>query len=261
MSGDVVLVAALAAIAAGLAGLFVPRAIAALREPPPDPVLAELEAKALEGPLTPRQQVRLDEGPKRLYRDIGAEPGLAAITSVVAALVAVAIVLAVGVDPDLVVLLPVVPIGVLLAVVDLRTRLLPSRVVWAGLGLALVCAAALVPFTDTAGADLVRALIGFVLGFGFFFVLWFVYPAGMGFGDVRLAGLCGFLLAHQGWGEWVVGLYSAFLLSGVPALVVALLRRSTTVLKFNIPLGPFLLVGVPIGLAVGAWVGQRLVGG
>lgn len=259
MNGELVLVAALAAIAAGLVGLLVPRVVTALPEPPPDPVLAELEAKALEGPLTARQQVRLDEGPKRLYRDIGAEPGLGPITSVVAALAAVAVVLAVGVDLDLVVLLPVVPIGVLLAVVDLKTRLLPSRVVWAGLGLALVCAAALVPFTDTA--DLVRALMGFALGFGFFFVLWFVYPAGMGFGDVRLAGLCGFLLAHQGWGEWVVGLYSAFLLSGVPALVVALLRRSTQVLKFNIPLGPFLLVGVPIGLAVGGWVGQRLVGG
>ena len=260
LTDQVVLVAALAAVACGLLGLLVPVAIAHLPEPEPDPERAELEALALGGTLTERQQRRLAEGPKPLYADVAATPHLGPVSSVVAAVLAVLVVLAVGVDGDLAVLLPLVPIGVLLAVVDLHTRLLPRAVVSGAVVLALT--AALVLWPVSGGPDqLVRAVVGLALGFGLFFVIWFVYPPGMGYGDVRLAGLCGLALAHQGWAEWAVGLYSAFLLFGVPGVLLAVVRRDAGLLRHHFPFGPFLLAGIVVGLLAGGPVADRLAAG
>lgn len=257
---DVVLVAALAAIACGLAGLLVPAVVARLPEPPPDAELAELEAKAREGGLTDRQQRRLDEGPKPLYVDVAATPRLGEVSSVVSALVAVVVVVAVGATSDLVLLLPLVPVGVLLAAVDLRTRILPRVVVTPAVVLALVLAG-VVAAVDGDPASFVRAVVGLALAFVLFFVVWFVYPPGMGYGDVRLAGLCGLLLAHESWGAWAVGLYSAFVLFGLPGVVLAVVRRRLSLLRHTFPFGPFLLAGVPLGLVVASFVAGRLAAG
>lgn len=244
---DVVLVAALAAIGCGLAGLLVPTLVARLPEPPPDERLAELEAKALEGPLSDRERIRLEEGPKPTYVEVAADPALAAICSMASAVVAVLVVVGVGADRSLAMLLPVVPVGVLLAVVDLRTRILPRLVVHAATTYALL-AAVVLWLVDGDPDSLVRALIGMAIAFGFFFVVWFIYPPGFGYGDVRVSGLCGLLLAYQGWGDWLVGLYAALLLFCVPAVVLAVVRRSARVLKVYYPFGPFLLGGIPFGL-------------
>jgi leader peptidase (prepilin peptidase)/N-methyltransferase len=260
---DVVLVAALAAVACGLAGLLVPTAIARLPEPPPDAERAELEVKALDGPLTAREQRRLDEGPKPLYVDVAATPHLGPVSGLVSAVVAVLVVVAVGADLDLALLLPLVPVGVLLAVVDLHTRMLPRLVVSGAVVVALVVVLVLwLAAGDLDQPDqVVRTLTGLALGFALFFVIWFVYPPGMGYGDVRLAGLCGLVLAHQGWAPWAVGLYSAFLLFGVPGVLLAVVRRDAGLMKHHFPFGPFLLVGIVVGLLAGGPVADRLAAG
>ena len=48
-----------------------------------------------------------------------------------------------------------------------------------------------------------------------YFALCFAYPAGMGFGDVKLAGVLGMATAWLGWGAWTVGLFLGFLAGGV----------------------------------------------
>lgn len=258
---EVVLTAALAAIGCGLAGLLVPWVVARLPEPPPDERLAEIEAKAAAGEeLTEREQIRLDEPPKPLFTEVAADPHLGAVASVASALVAVLVVLGVGVEPALAVFLPVVPAGVLLAAVDLRTRILPRLVVHAATAYGLAAGAVVWLVAGDQDA-FVRSVIGLAVAFAFFFVVWFVYPPGFGYGDVRLSGLCGLLLAYDGWGAWVVGLYSALLLFGLPGVVLAVARRSARVLKVYYPFGPFLLVGIPLGLLLGDGVLDRLVSG
>ncbi|CAA9387199.1 MAG: hypothetical protein AVDCRST_MAG06-1346, partial [uncultured Nocardioides sp.] len=88
-----------------------------------------------------------------------------------------------------------------------------------------------------------------------FFVLWFVHPRGLGYGDVRLSGVLGIALGHVGWAELVVGLYAGFLVGGVVGLVLSRLR---VVDRKGYPFGPFMLAGALVGLLWGASVASAL---
>ena len=83
----------------------------------------------------------------------------------------------------------------------------------------------------------------------------------MGFGDVRLSAVLGLALGYLGWGELLVGVYSGFLVFGVPGLVVAVVRRDRQLLRTAFPFGPFMLVGALVGIALGPWVWANLVAG
>ena len=72
--------------------------------------------------------------------------------------------------------------------------------------------------------DLVRAAIGWVGAGLLFFVLWYIHPRGLGYGDVRLSGILGIALGWVGTAELVVGVYAAFLLGGVGGALLSMLR-------------------------------------
>ncbi len=107
---------------------------------------------------------------------------LAAVT----ALVCAALAAATGTRPELAVWLLLAPVGVLLAVVDLRVRRLPDPLTLplAGAALVLLGVTALVP--EHAG-EWTTALLGALALGGGYGVLFLINPAGMGFGDVKLA--------------------------------------------------------------------------
>lgn len=226
-------------LVSALLGVMVPRLIRALPEP-------ELDESAP------------DEGPKPLYVDVAARPGLwwrSAVASAVAGAVVGAVV---GWDWWLIVLVPLVPVCVALAVIDWHTKLLPSRIVLPATAYAVV--AGLVGWLLTGDhTDVLRAAIGLVVARSVFWLLWFIHSAGMGFGDVRLAALLGFALGHVGTAELVVGMYAGFLIFGLPGLALAIIRRDRSLLKQAFPFGPFMIVGALLGLllgpAVAAWFG------
>ncbi|GAA1475637.1 hypothetical protein GCM10009623_00830 [Nocardioides aestuarii] len=234
------LAALLAVVVAGLAGALAPRVVAALPEPEHD--------ESLE-----------DEDPKPLYADLAARPGRAMLLGGASALAAALVVLAVGPDPWLVGLVPLVPVGVVLAWVDWHTRLLPSRIVLPATAYALAVALVLWPLTGSAD-DLVRGLVGLVVLRSLYWLMWRIHSAGMGFGDVRLAALVGLALGHVGVAELLVGGYAGFLIFGLPGLVLAVVKWDRTLLKTPFPFGPFMLIGALLGLLVGPWVLLRLVG-
>lgn len=141
--------------------------------------------------------------------------------------------------------------AVRLAVIDIRSHLLPNRIVlpsyWAAVPLTVAAAMA------TGGFDLGAALR--VLGGGaalwlVYFVLRVVYPAGMGFGDVKLAGVLGLYLGFLSWSHLFWGTAAAFLLGGVFGLGVIVSRRGTA--KSAIPFGPFMLAGTALALVLPA---------
>ncbi len=75
---------------------------------------------------------------------------------------------------------------------------------------------------------------------------------GMGFGDVKLAGVLGLFLAFLGWQTWAVGLFAGFFVGGVdrPRCSWPPGRPGR---KTKVPYGPFMLVGALIALFVGKW--------
>jgi leader peptidase (prepilin peptidase)/N-methyltransferase len=233
-----VVVVAVSAVVAALLGLLVPRMVAALPEPE--------HSEAAPG-----------EDPKPLYVDVAARPALAWWVALSSAAVAALVSLALGPDPWLVALVPLAPVCVALAVVDWHTRLLPSRIVLPATGYVLLVGLVLWPVTGDSD-DLVRAAIGLVVARSFYWLLWRIHSAGMGFGDVRLAALAGFALGYVGWPEFIVGMYAGFLVFGLPGLLLALVRWDRSLLKTAFPFGPFMLVGALIGLLTGPWVAAYL---
>ncbi len=83
----------------------------------------------------------------------------------------------------------------------------------------------------------------------FYFLLAFIYPGGMGFGDVKLAGVLGMYLAYLGWQHVVVGLFLGFLVGGISGVLLMLTRRAGR--KSRIPYGPYMLVGTWIAVFAG----------
>jgi leader peptidase (prepilin peptidase)/N-methyltransferase len=208
------------------------------------------------GPLVPWLIGRLPEPepepeePKELYADIASLPGLGVKSAVAGAVAAALLGLGLGWSWTLLVVLPLVPVSVALAAVDWRTRLLPRLIVLPAIAGSVVTIAvswALGGF-DGGSSTVVRTLLGGAAAFAVFFVLWFVHPRGMGFGDVRLSALLGLVLAYVGWSEWLVGLYGGFLLGAVIGGVLSLLK---VVDRKGYPFGPFMLVGALVGVLAG----------
>jgi leader peptidase (prepilin peptidase)/N-methyltransferase len=139
-------------------------------------------------------------------------------------------------------------IGVALALIDIDVHRLPNAIVlpsYAVVALLLLAPAVV----DGRWDDLVRALLGGVVLFAGYFLLVFIHPAGMGFGDVKLAGVLGAYLGWVGWGALAVGAFLGFLLGGLYGAMLLVLRRAGR--KSAIPFGPFMLLGALIGVLAG----------
>jgi len=213
-------------------------------------VLGALVPTLIERIPEPDDERHPDDGPKVPYAVVGARAGLALQTTVLSGVASGLVGYAVGWDRALVGLLPLVPVCVALAVVDQRTRLLPKIVVLPATG-ALIGLGVLDAVLAGDHTDLLRAAIGLVVARSFYWVLWFLHSAGMGFGDVRLAALLGFPLAHLGWHEFALGMYSGFLVFALPGLLLALVRWDRDELRTPRPFGPAMIVGALLGVVLG----------
>ncbi|MFC7363040.1 prepilin peptidase [Nocardioides astragali] len=254
-----VLAALLGAVVAGLGGLLVPRIIALVPEPEPEPEPApvpDVEAAVeAEG-----DDVRtVDEPPKVLYAEIAARPGLGRRSAVLAAVCGGLLGGVTGLDWPLVWLVPLTPLAVALSVIDWHTRLLP-RVIVIPLTLAAIVAVTVVGLATGEREALVRALLGMVAARSFYWALWGIHSAGIGFGDVRLAAPVGLVLAWVGWGPLMIGLWAGFLAFSLPALVALVVRRDRKLLKKSFPFGPFMVIGALVGLVWGTALAGRIWG-
>jgi leader peptidase (prepilin peptidase)/N-methyltransferase len=148
-------------------------------------------------------------------------------------------------------------VGLALALIDLDTRRLPNRVVlpsYAVLAVLLAGAA----WWQGDGWAFGRAVLGGAALYAFFFAIVFVYPAGMGFGDVKLAGLVGAILAWLSWGTLVLGAFAGFLLGAIVGLVLIGLGRGGR--KTAVPFGPFMVAGALLAIFIAAPVADWYTG-
>jgi leader peptidase (prepilin peptidase)/N-methyltransferase len=138
-----------------------------------------------------------------------------------------------------------------LAAVDLERYLLPRAILYPTL--VLVAGALLLTAAITGQwRRLVIAVICSVGAFAFFYLINFIRPAWLGFGDVRLAALLGLALGWMGPWYLFIGFMAANLLGAAIgiALIVANKARRTTPL----PYGVFLAAGSLLALWVGAGI-------
>jgi leader peptidase (prepilin peptidase)/N-methyltransferase len=236
--------AAAAAVLCALAGPLVPVLTARIPEPPED------LADDTDDDTAPRE-------PKEPYAVIAATRGLAGRAALLSGVAGALVGWSLGWAWPLLFLLPLVPVGVALGIIDWRTRLLPTRVIaptYVVLIALVLVGAAITRDTD----DLVRAGWGWLVSGGLFLVLWVVHPRGLGYGDVRLSGVLGIALGYLGWGPLLVGVYAGFLLGGVGGGLLSLAR---VVERRAIPFGPFMLVGALLGVVVGPELWGHLVTG
>jgi len=139
-------------------------------------------------------------------------------------------------------------ISVALTLIDLDVHKLPNKIVLPAyiVGVLTLGAASLL---EGDYEQLLRAGIGAAALFVAYFIMAIVYPGGMGFGDVKLAGVLGLYLAWLGWGELAVGAFAAFILGGIYSLALIVLRRVNR--KSGIPFGPWMLGGAWVGTFAG----------
>jgi leader peptidase (prepilin peptidase) / N-methyltransferase len=124
------------------------------------------------------------------------------------------------------------PALALLAVIDLKHKLLPNEIVLpASLAVGLIVAA------SSPGDFLPHLLAGLALG-GFFFAFAAIFPGSLGMGDAKLGFLLGIALGAKTLGAALIAF--AGLLVG--ALYI-LATRGASARKDSIPFGPFLALG------------------
>ncbi|MFM7062098.1 MAG: prepilin peptidase [Actinomycetes bacterium] len=147
------------------------------------------------------------------------------------------------------VLLPylfLVPVGAALSAIDLRTLIVPTRIIWPSAAvMAVLCAAA--ALLEGEPAWLLGVAMGVLAFAGPLFLIWFVIPTGMGFGDVRLATLLGMPLGLAaastgrsfGWAAVLAAM--CLLVSSVIGIGIAI--PGMVVGNHKVPFGPALVAG------------------
>lgn len=144
---------------------------------------------------------------------------------------------------------------VAISAVDLERYLIPNRIVYPTLAIVaplLVVASAV----DSRWGSLARAAIAGAAAFAGFFAVHLAVPRGMGFGDVRLAGLIGLATGWLGLGHAFVGFFAAFVLGAV--IGIGVMAATGGGRKTRIPFGPFLAVGAATAVIWGNPVAHAL---
>jgi leader peptidase (prepilin peptidase)/N-methyltransferase len=131
-------------------------------------------------------------------------------------------------------------VSVVLAAIDVVHHRLPNALVLPSYPAGLV----LLGVASAAHGDpgtYVRGLGGMAVLYSAYFLLVMAHPAGLGFGDVKLAGLLGLYLGWLGWGVHAVGAVLGILVGGLAGLILLAARRVTR--RSAIAFGPAMLAG------------------
>lgn len=124
---------------------------------------------------------------------------------------------------------------IVLLIIDLEHSILPNKIVYPGMVIILAVAvvAEFVPPVIQPGIK--SAAIGGAIGFGLLLVPTLISRGGMGWGDVKLAGLVGLV---TGFPLVFLAMFLAIVSGGLTAAILLLLKIKSR--KDTIPFGPFL---------------------
>ncbi|HEU0192630.1 MAG TPA: A24 family peptidase [Streptosporangiaceae bacterium] len=166
----------------------------------------------------------------------------------VAALVSALFAYRLGATPAVVAFLYLGVVGTLLAFVDAAVKRLPDPFTLPSYGVGIALLAGAAPFTGDGAHRFLSALIGMAVLWSFYGVQHVLLPHALGRGDVKLAGILGLYLGWLGQDAWRLGALAGLVLSGLYSAFLLLTRRGSR--KSEIPMGPFMLAGALLAIAV-----------
>ncbi len=144
---------------------------------------------------------------------------------------------------------------VAVSVTDLSHRLVPRRLLYAGVTL-IVPLLVVTSAVDHRWHSLVGSVVAGAVAFGLFFAIWWFVPRGMGFGDVRLAGVIGVTVGYLSLLHAYVAFLAGFVIGMVFGLTVMV--GSPAGRKTRIPFAPSLAAGAVFAVFWGGAVARHL---
>ncbi len=145
-----------------------------------------------------------------------------------------------------------------ISVIDFDLHIIPNRLVYPTIFV-------VVPLLTVAAAAegdwgrLRQALLGAALAWLGLLVVHLISPAGMGFGDVRLAFVLGLLLGWLSLRHVLTGIFLGFLLGAIIGVGLVLSRIRSR--KDAVPFGPFLAGGAILAVLFGDQIISKWFGG
>lgn len=138
-----------------------------------------------------------------------------------------------------------ISVGIALTAIDLDVRRLPNVIVYPAyvVLMVLLTGAAVL---EGSPEPLVRAAVGAAVLFAFYFALVLAYPQGMGFGDVKLAGVIGAALGFVSYPALLVGAFSAFVIGAIAGVVLMVVSHASG--KTAVPFGPAMVAGALLAI-------------
>jgi leader peptidase (prepilin peptidase) / N-methyltransferase len=153
---------------------------------------------------------------------------------------------AIGWDWRLLPVLWLIPVGLAVSVIDLRTLIVPTRIVWPAPAVSVVVSVVAVAAGGGEWAWLVTAAVGAAALSAPLFLVWFIHPRGMGFGDVRLSVLLGWIVGFYAGSRPAAGLIGALLvlaIGSIVGVVMGVVVLGARGRKAQVPFGPSLVLG------------------
>lgn len=148
--------------------------------------------------------------------------------------------------------LGLIPAGIAISAIDIRTLIVPTRIVWPAFGI-VVMLSFVSSGIEGEPSWLITGLVSLVSLAGPLFILWFMLPSGMGFGDVRLAVLLGWTVGFYAGSEPVAGFVVAMIslfAAAVIGLVVGVTAMGARGRKSKVPWGPSLFAAALLVIAL-----------
>lgn len=175
-------------------------------------------------------------------------------------IVAVATFWAIGWESRLALAWWLAPVGLAVAAIDLRTLMVPTRIVWPAAFVALAIGVVLALAEGEPGW-LVGGVVGCAVFAGPLFSIWWIHPRGMGFGDVRLAVLLGWsvgiALAPYGLRVVALGVLVTIVMS---AVLGATAGFAAVGFRRHIPFGPAMVAATLIAISFADRLADGFVG-